>query len=884
MRPAWHIAISSLAGRKGRSSLLVLAVALATALSLAISTAVAILGGTLRELSGRVVGLSDLVVRHRFDEPLPPDDIAAVQAWDEVAILSARLHVAATLNKPGSQTRAMLLLQGIDPVLDVQVHPVNMLQGRMPQAVGEIALDQRATELLEAKPGDVLEIAREGDPVHLTMVGTYERPALAVLQRPMAKLMLAQARQISGQTGADTLEIRLKPGVSAEAVQQKREKDLPRDAVFHTPASVTSHLTRGLKGADLLIQIITAVVFLCAGFIVLTSLTTAVTQQLKVLATLRCIGASRSQIAVSQLLTGLIVCGLGVMLGAPLGILGAYGLYRSQADLFIGGFSVSPTGILAAVLAAIAAGLLGSMYPAILAARVSPLDAMVHRSRPARMSGIFACLALGLAGAALVPGFLVLGSQLTSTAASAGAAAGAGMAGSAGASGTGGTQGTNAAWLIQAYVAVGLPITILGYFLLGVPVLVALVRFLSPVLARGLRVPPPLLTQTLSATPYRHGLTGGTLMVALALLTSIWTDGRSIMGNWFDRIQMPDAFVHGFVPLGPKQIDRLKNIPAITAVCPSRMFDVRLADIRFGLEGVHSDTTQFVASDIETFLTMTSLQWIEGDPQTAVKRLRQGRALLVSREYLVAHGIGAGNKLTLLSARGEPIEFEVVGVIASPGLDVAVHFFGIHSYYNEASLVSVFGTREDAKKYFGVDSANLILLKLREDLSDEEALKQIRTAEPMLIAGSARMIRRNVHAVAQNMMTLASSIALSAMVIACFGVGNLMIANLTARRFEFGVLRAMGARRGMLLRLILAEAVVIALVGSILGTALGLQFSLVASYLRERMFGLKYATQLNTEVALLGSFALVAAAVLASLPAALQLMRMPARELLASER
>ena len=71
-------------------------------------------------------------------------------------------------------------------------------------------------------------------------------------------------------------------------------------------------------------------------------------------------------------------------MGAPLGLLGAYGLYRHFQDSLPGGFDANPTGVATAAAAVLLAGLVGSSYPALLAATVHPLQVLTVRARPPR--------------------------------------------------------------------------------------------------------------------------------------------------------------------------------------------------------------------------------------------------------------------------------------------------------------------------------------------------------------------------------------------------------------------------------------------------------------------------------------------------------------------
>jgi len=88
-------------------------------------------------------------------------------------------------------------------------------------------------------------------------------------------------------------------------------------------------------------------------------------------------------------------------------------------------------------------------------------------------------------------------------------------------------------------------------------------------------------------------------------------------------------------------------------------------------------------------------------------------------------------------------------------------------------------------------------------------------------------------------LLVSTLVALFAMIISSFGVANIVIAGIQARQFEFGVLRAVGAPRSLLTRLVLSEAVLIALSAGVLGTLMGLQGVLSGQRLDKLLFGLE---------------------------------------------
>jgi putative ABC transport system permease protein len=100
-----------------------------------------------------------------------------------------------------------------------------------------------------------------------------------------------------------------------------------------------------------------------------------------------------------------------------------------------------------------------------------------------------------------------------------------------------------------------------------------------------------------------------------------------------------------------------------------------------------------------------------------------------------------------------------------------------------------------------------------------------------------------------------------------------IIANVRGRRYEYGVLRAVGAQRGVLLRLILAEAALLALAGAIAGTAAGLHLAWVANIHYRHLLGLDLTLALPTGVAVAGWSILAALTLLAALPGALMVIR-----------
>ncbi len=852
MRAVWHIAVSNLAGRRGRTTLLILAVALGTMLTVGVAAMMGTFAHALEQAVGRVAGLADVRLHHQYSARLDASLLDTVRTWPEVDLATARVETSLMLRHPESGRFVWALAAGIEPDNLQQLHPVTLAQGRMVQNDDEVVIDQTGFEAMNANLGDMITVVRLGRPGQLTLVGVIERPKIDLLQRRKAIITLPAAQQLGDLPGQiDTIEVKLIPGVLPEALEGKYAATVPVEVAFHTSAMVRGRLKQVLDTARLTLMITMVIVGLCAGFIVLTSLTTAVTQRQRELAMIRCIGGSRFQVSSAQIMSGLFIALMGVLIGLPLGLSAARVAVWWFRDEFAAAFKPDVQAVALAAVAMITAGLAGSIYPAILAARVQPMQALAGRAHVPTRRGVGWCVGVGLPLVLLMPTVAML------------------------------VHDTQIVFWFYAYV--GLATTFIGYFLLSVPVLVLLVRVTSKLIAKTLVVPSELLKESMQATPMRWGLTSGALMVGLAMLLALWTGGRSITGNWLDHLKLPDVFIHSYWGISPAQWQALQNRTDLAGITPTTAFPVQTQGVRFGVTELSPRNTLFVSFEPESFLPLMTLEWDEGDPASAVARLQQGDALLVSREYRLAHGLGVGDRLSLHTLTGVK-DFEIAGVIGSAGLDLAVQVFGIHRAYADAALNSVFGTRTDAAIYFGVTNINLVLAKVPEGRDAQAIMSDIRREVPGTIVGSSQIVRRMMTESTQRFLLVASMIALSALGIACLGVSNLIVAEVSSRRFEFGVMRAMGASRALLARFIVGKVILIALAGGVTGAMLGFQLAMVGKMFHERLLGLRYEMAWPWDIMIGGALALILAAILAAIPTIWKLMRQSPRSLLAMGR
>jgi len=185
---------------------------------------------------------------------------------------------------------------------------------------------------------------------------------------------------------------------------------------------------------------------------------------------------------------------------------------------------------------------------------------------------------------------------------------------------------------------------------------------------------------------------------------------------------------------------------------------------------------------------------------------------------------------------------------------------------------------------FGNSAVQFVQMDLTDGYSDDEAMAAIRKAfkGELITAGSGVEVKETIDAMGRASLKVVSSVAIAAMLIACFGVANVVAAGVHARAFEFGVIRAVGGGGATLARLIAGETLVVAAAASVVGTAMGLQAALAELALWASLGGIDLDLAVQWDVIAAGAGTITVFALAASAPTALALARKPARELLAA--
>src|ERR1051325_10321207 len=97
MLPSWRLASTTLAGRPGRTTLMIGAVALAASLVVAVSCAMDSAQSSLERGITRFIGRTQVRVIHLFNSRFDASVLEKVRSWPQVDVATGRLGAVLTL-------------------------------------------------------------------------------------------------------------------------------------------------------------------------------------------------------------------------------------------------------------------------------------------------------------------------------------------------------------------------------------------------------------------------------------------------------------------------------------------------------------------------------------------------------------------------------------------------------------------------------------------------------------------------------------------------------------------------------------------------------------------------------------------------------------------
>jgi len=766
---------------------------------------------------------ADLVVR---GVPADDDALDAVRGADGVATADEQLLSFQQLESGGRVIYQAVLAEPTD----TSVLPLEVADGSLPEASGEIALPVDVAERLDATTGDTITLVRnvlDGDQSaeesawsevreQLTVSGTLTDPYGAYSMQGGAAV--APAADVAGweddlrepgEVPVDpaTVLVTLDDGADVEAARTAISGALTNAASASgvdtsnlkvmTPEEHAESVANEMTGGDnvvftTFVLVFAAVALLVAALVIANTFQVLVAQRTRTLALLRCVGADKGQLRRSVLFEaaflGLLSSAVGLAVGVALG----------QAALTIGGgmdlgvplpttVQITPAVVLIPLVVGTLVTLVAALSPARAATRVAPLEALRPADAPTAARGA-GRVRLVLSILVSVIGFALLG-------------------------------GGVAVSTVGEEPSLGLLVGVAGGILSFVGVLVGAVFWLPRVVAlAGRLVGMSGPTSRLAAAntlrnPRRTAATSTALLIGVTLVGMMSTAAASA------RVTM-DAELDTRYPVDVTVTTDLMSDPTSVAAGDSTVPPVpaSLAPAVRDVEGVatvvesRATAAQVAGDGVEDGLAITVRAL---DPSDAAAVLRSAETVeplaagtvVVPEELSKIWYISDGQRLTLTGQDGTVELTAAVTELADNGLVVVPD--DLTSLAPDAPVTSLWVGLDDPSE------AASVVPSIQDAVADTEA--------PADVMGAA-VERAGFQQVIDTALGIVVGLLAAAVVIALIGVANTLSLSVIERRRESATLRAIGLSKGQLRGMLAVEGLLIALVGAVLGVLLGLVY------------------------------------------------------------
>jgi len=540
------------------------------------------------------------------------------------------------------------------------------------------------------------------------------------------------------------------------------DKYLVMSAGDYARAEVVVPLIRITK---LVLAALAFATLLVGAHIVSSIFSISISERVREIGLLRSVGATRTQVLLLLLAEGAAFGLIGSLIGVPLGLaLAKVMLVVTEMTFFISGapYTLPPGWIAAGFLSGLAVTIVSMLFPAVRAARLSPVDAIRTGISPPLQAGRRAALAPA-AGVLLVACCCVL------TFLPAG-------------------PGTT-----FPYVCAALATGFAGMLLL-VPALVpALSAGMAGLFSRLFGGDGFIAARNLDWNRHRTA-TAVSVVFSSVVIIMLVSGGESLFFRGFDgyieQTMGADLFFYSN-GMKPEEIEALRDMDAVDEI--SYMHSKYMH-----IQG-NKEYTVFVKP--REYLRLSSIPMKEGDMEKAVEMIEAGDAMIVTTDFSIKEKVGPGDTVAIETEKGT-VDFTVAGVA-----------------YMWSNLMSW----DDGAKYFGYTDADKLLVRLKDGADVGESKREIRKAlEEKGFAGFAQGIKEMKESMrketAQAMYSLKASL-LVVVAIAVMAIFNTMYAASLERTRETGVVRALGLTKKRVAGIMLMEAVAASAAGLVLGLA-----------------------------------------------------------------
>ena len=707
-----------------------------------------------------------------------------------------------------------------------------IVEGRRVQRSGDLAVLADTARHAGIDVGDRVGVVTRDGVRETTVVGTFDLgasnttgvgPSAAIAVSSDVESWFDQRGRVSA------IEVTARPDIDADALAARVRAELGDGVQVRTGEQAAQEAAREVNDqiAGFLVPALLSfagAAVLVGAFIIFNTFSITVAQRAREFALLRCLGASRAQVMRTVALEALVVGAFASVAGMAVGVgfaVAVSALFDAAgASIPRGELTLAPRTVLISLAVGLGITLVAALAPALRATRVPPVTALSDLPPPTTRRRRRWTAALSLA--VLIAGVVAVAA---------------------------GAFGSGPAATRLATMAGGAVLVFVGVALNARHLVRPLASVIGWPLQRSFGTTGQLARENAMRNPSRTAITSAALMVGLALVVFVSVFAASLQHSisaQIDELIRGDLFVYpeNFQPLPPEVVAATGAVPGVATA-------TGVAFQQIEVDGRPSNPIYDIALgvDPQTLADVYRFEWVEGS-DALLGRL-EGDAALVEEQFARARGVGVGDTYRVRAPSGRETRFRAIGIYRDPTI--------LQGTMVNADALARIATTSDP---------TFVLADVAGGADAEEVQREVQRALdefPLATIQSRTQYKETIEDQLGQLVSLIYALLGVSLVIALFGIANSLFLTIHERLREFGLLRAVGASRAQLRRIVSYESVITAVIGGLLGIGIGVLFaSLVIGSLGD--FGLSLAVPAG-QLLVFAGLAVAAGVIGAALPA-----------------
>ena len=787
MIPAlWQVTFRQWRTHRLRVAMTTLGIALGVAVFFAIRTANAALLDSLTQTVERLAGKSTLQVS-AGESGFPESTLERVRATPGVKLAEPVIEV---IVNTAFQDEGSLLILGVDTTGDQQLREYEFDRSQTQIADPLTYLAQPNSILVSRafadrhglKMGDHFPVFTSHGKQDFAVEGIFKPTGVGQVFGGNVAIMDIYSVQVVFDRGHnfDRIDLMNAPGTSVSDLQKRLQQRLPAGIDVERPERKGESLENAVTAMRVGMMITSFISLLVGVYIIFNSFTIAVNQRWKEIGILRAVGVERGNINAMFLIEALVMGIVGSAIGILVGYYVAIGASKAMGSIAASVYGIVSTEVAPRVhwdyaLLAFGLGVFasvgGAWMPARAASYLNPILALHNIEVRQKES------ALGWGRAML--GAVILGASL----------------------------------LLIEFTPSGVGMTFqfsyAALMLIGLTILLPMLvhyaaRAVRPLMDRAGGSEGALAVDAMIQAPRRSAATVGALMVGLMFVysTAAYIQSyKQMVNRWSTELLNSDIVVTSSTLLRSTSYHYSEDLGKKFAALPG----VReVENVRFTLVPYRHDTAAIVSIEMPGFLRRSIDAIRGGNRQTIETLMPQGKGVIVSRNFAVRWSLKVGDNVHLDTPTG-PLDLPILGTV--------------EDYRSDKG--TIFMDRAVFKHFWSDDAVDFIdveLMKGQDPATVKAEVQQVTNGTEHALVYTKAEFKGWIDTLVDKFFMLNYMQLVVAVFIAVVGIANTLVISVAERHREFGVIRSIGGYRAQIRKMVLLEALSIAIVGVAVGS------------------------------------------------------------------